>query len=110
MQSAKPEQIVYKLLEPLSLTNKGSEKVFSGDVRVDPWYPAGNGMRNVGASVTFEPGARSHWHTHPVGQALIVTSGIGLTQEWGKPIQEVRPGDVVICPRRRKTLAWRRSK
>ena len=55
-------------------------------------------MRNVGASVTFEPGARSHWHTHPVGQALIVTSGIGLTQEWGKPIQEVRPGDVIICP------------
>lgn len=68
------------------------------NVRVDPWYPAGNGMRNVGASVTFEPGARSHWHTHPVGQALIVTSGIGLTQEWGKPIQEVRPGDVIICP------------
>lgn len=96
MQSANPEQIVYKLgtFKPY----KGSEKVFTGDVRVDPWYPAGNGMRNVGASVTFEPGARSHWHTHPVGQALIVTSGIGLTQEWGKPIQEVRPGDVIICP------------
>ena len=96
MQSAKPEQIVYKL--GIFKPYKGSEKVFTGDVRVDPWYPAGNGMRNVGASVTFEPGARSHWHTHPVGQALIVTSGIGLTQEWGKPIQEVRPGDVIICP------------
>ena len=49
-------------------------------------------------SVTFEPGARSNWHIHPVGQVLVITSGVGRTQEWGKPVQEVRPGDVVICP------------
>ena len=55
-------------------------------------------MRSIGGSVTFEPGARSNWHIHPVGQALIVTSGVGLTQEWGKPIREIRAGDVVVCP------------
>ena len=55
-------------------------------------------MRSSGGSVTFEPGARSNWHIHPVGQVLIITSGVGRTQEWGKPIRELRPGDVVICP------------
>lgn len=55
-------------------------------------------MRSSGGNVTFEPGARSNWHVHPVGQVLIITSGVGRTQEWGKPIREVRPGDVVICP------------
>ena len=63
-----------------------------------PRASAGNGMRSSGGSVTFEPGARSNWHIHPVGQVLIITSGVGRTQEWGKPIREVRPGDVVICP------------
>ena len=53
-------------------------------------YAANNAMRSSGGSVTFEPGARSHWHVHPVGQVLIVTAGVGLTQEWGKPIQEIR--------------------
>ncbi|MFT0182712.1 cupin domain-containing protein [Pseudomonas benzopyrenica] len=48
--------------------------------------------------VTFEPGARSAWHTHPLGQRLVVMSGVGLTQQWGQPIQELRPGDVVWCP------------
>ncbi len=61
-------------------------------------YAANNAMRSSGGSVTFEPGSRSHWHIHPVGQVLIVTAGVGLTQEWGKPIQEIRAGDVVICP------------
>lgn len=77
---------------------KGSPKYFTGNVRIDPLYPANNAMRSSGGSVTFEPGARSNWHIHPVGQVLIITSGVGRTQEWGKPVQEVRPGDVVICP------------
>ncbi len=77
---------------------RGSEQFFTGSVRIDPLYMADNDMRSSGGSVTFEPGARSHWHIHPVGQALIVTAGVGLTQEWGKPVQEIRPGDVVICP------------
>lgn len=78
--------------------HQGACPVFTGSVRIDPLYPAGNGMRSSGGSVTFEPGARSNWHIHPVGQVLIITSGVGRTQEWGKPIREVRPGDVVICP------------
>lgn len=77
---------------------KGSAQYFTGSVRIDPLYPANGDMRSSGGSVTFEPGARSHWHIHPVGQALIVISGVGLTQEWGKPVQEIRPGDVVLCP------------
>ena len=77
---------------------KGSEQFFTGNVRIDPLYPANNDMRSSGGRVTFEPGARSNWHIHPVGQVLIITSGVGRTQEWGKPIQEVRPGDVIICP------------
>ena len=95
-ETDKSEQVIYRL--GTQAPYKGSDKFFTGNVRVAPWYPAGNGMRSVGASVTFEPGARSNWHTHPVGQALIVTSGVGLTQEWGKPIQEIRPGDVIVCP------------
>ena len=63
---------------------KGSPRFFTGSVRIDPLYPANNAMRSSGGSVTFEPGARSHWHVHPVGQVLIVTSGVGRTQEWGK--------------------------
>ena len=76
----------------------GSTDYFTGRARVDPLSPA-NGDINVStAYVTFEPGARSAWHTHPWGQYLVVTAGVGLTQEWGKPVQEIRPGDVVWCP------------
>ncbi|GAB7529330.1 cupin domain-containing protein [Pseudomonas sp. 3A(2025)] len=71
---------------------------FTGSVRIDMVWPAGDGINASGALVTFEPGSRSAWHTHPVGQRLSVVSGVGLTQEWGKPIQEIRPGDVVYCP------------
>ncbi|MFL6719435.1 MAG: cupin domain-containing protein [Burkholderiaceae bacterium] len=71
---------------------------FTGQVRVDMAWPADDGINASGALVTFEPGARSAWHTHPAGQRLVVVSGIGLTQEWGKPVQEIRPGDVVWCP------------
>lgn len=76
----------------------GPAEYFTGRVRVDPVWTADAGINASGALVTFEPGARSAWHTHPAGQRLVVTSGVGLTQEWGKPVQEIRPGDVVWCP------------
>jgi len=76
----------------------GSSDFFTGRVRVDPVWPANGDISAAGGLVTFEPGARSAWHTHPKGQRLVVTAGVGLTQEWGKPIQEIRPGDVVCCP------------
>ncbi|PMY59749.1 cupin domain-containing protein [Pseudomonas sp. FW305-25] len=76
----------------------GPEDYFSGRVRVDPLFPASSSINASGAYVTFEPGARSAWHTHPAGQRLVVVSGVGLTQEWGKPVQEIHPGDVIVCP------------
>ncbi len=76
----------------------GPAETFVGQVRVDPLFPADNEVRAASAYVTFEPGARSAWHTHPAGQRLVVTSGVGLTQEWGKPVQQIQPGDVVVCP------------
>lgn len=76
----------------------GSAEYFTGLVRVDPLFPASSEINASAAYVTFEPGARSAWHTHPAGQRLVVVSGIGLTQEWGKPVQHIHPGDVVICP------------
>jgi quercetin dioxygenase-like cupin family protein len=77
---------------------KGPAENFTGTVRVDPLFPAIEPMRASAAYVTFEPGARSAWHTHPLGQRLIVTAGFGRTQVWGGPVEEIRPGDVVICP------------
>ena len=71
---------------------------FTGRVRIDPVWPANSDINAAGNMVTFEPGARTAWHTHPKGQYLIVISGVGLYQEWGKPIQVIRPGDVVWCP------------
>ena len=76
----------------------GPSAFFSGRVRVDPLSPAGDAINVSSAYVTFEPGAPSAWHTHPRGQYLVVTAGVGLTQEWGKPMQTIRPGDVVWCP------------
>ena len=76
----------------------GPEATFSGRVRVDQLWPATSGITASGGYVTFEPGARSAWHTHPAGQRLVVISGVGRTQEWGKPVQELRAGDVVWCP------------
>ena len=76
----------------------GPANWFTGRVRVDPVWPADSNINASGAWVTFEPGARSAWHTHPAGQRLVVVSGVGLTQEWGKPVQAIRPGDVVWCP------------
>ncbi|HET6514153.1 MAG TPA: cupin domain-containing protein [Thermodesulfovibrionales bacterium] len=80
-------------------SGKGPEEYFTGTVRVDPLINAPDPARIFGALVTFEPGARTAWHTHPLGQTLIVTAGSGLVQRWGGPIEEIRPGDVVwIAP------------
>jgi len=76
----------------------GPAETFVGKVRVDPLFPADKEVQVSSAYVSFEPGARSAWHTHPAGQRLVVTSGVGLTQEWGKPVQQIHPGDVVVCP------------
>ena len=76
----------------------GAAEFFTGRVRVDPVWPANESINASGAMVTFEPGARSAWHAHPAGQRLYVLSGVGLTQEWGKAVQVIRPGDVVWCP------------
>ncbi|MBB2410671.1 cupin domain-containing protein [Escherichia marmotae] len=76
----------------------GSAENFTGRVRVDPLFNADNDIRVSAAYVTFEPGARSAWHTHPAGQRLIVTAGVGLTQQEGQPVQVIRAGDVVSCP------------
>lgn len=76
----------------------GPAEYFTGRVRVDPVWAADRNINTSGAWVTFEPGARSAWHTHPAGQRLVVLSGVGLTQEWGKQVQIIRPGDVVACP------------
>ncbi|MGV3721071.1 MAG: (R)-mandelonitrile lyase [Actinomycetota bacterium] len=80
----------------------GPAEYFSGSVRVEPLFQAPEPARVVGASVTFQPGARTAWHTHPLGQTLIVTSGLGLAQRWGGPIEEIRPGDVVWFPPQEK--------
>ncbi len=76
----------------------GPAEYFTGRVRVDPLFSASDTINASAAYVTFEPGARSAWHTHPAGQRLVVVSGVGLTQEWGKPVQEIRSGDVIVCP------------
>ena len=77
---------------------QGPAEYFTGNVRVDPLFPAKDSAPFSGAYVTFEPGARSAWHIHPTGQHLLVTAGAGWTQEWGGPIVEVHAGDVVWCP------------
>lgn len=76
----------------------GPEQFFTGRVRIDPVWQADDHLNASGGLVTFEPGARSAWHTHPAGQRLLVTAGVGLVQEWGQPLQVIRPGDVVWCP------------
>ena len=76
----------------------GPAENFTGSARVDPLFQANDSSRMTGAYVTFEPGARTAWHTHPGGQTLIVTAGVGRVQRWGSPVEEIRPGDVVRIP------------
>ena len=76
-------------------SGKGEAEYFTGSVRIDPLFPANNPARAGGVSVTFEPGARTAWHSHPLGQNLIVTAGCGLVQSWGAPVKKIRPGDVI---------------
>ncbi len=79
-------------------STKGPADWFTGSVRIDPLFQVKEPARAAGNSVTFEPGARTAWHTHPLGQILIVLSGCGRAQCWGGPIEEIRPGDVVWIP------------
>ncbi len=77
-------------------SGKGPADWFTGAVRIDPLFPVSPPSRAAGNAVTFEPGARTAWHTHPLGQVLIVTMGCGRAQREGGPIEEIRPGDVVV--------------
>jgi len=79
-------------------SGKGSAEYFTGAVRIDPLLSPPDPARVAGALVTFEPGARTAWHTHPLGQTLIVTAGLGWAQREGGPVEEIRPGDVVWFP------------
>jgi quercetin dioxygenase-like cupin family protein len=79
-------------------SRKGPEEWFTGAVRVDPLFQPHDPSRVSASNVTFEPGARTAWHTHPLGQTLLITAGVGRAQEEGGPIEQVRPGDVVWFP------------
>lgn len=90
---------------PITVTRPGAQpsavapaETFTGSVRVDSRFQGAAPARIGGGIVTFEPGARTAWHTHPLGQTLIVTAGVGLVQAWDGPVQEIRPGDVVWIP------------
>ncbi len=90
------------MTNPITITRAGSRpsaeapaEHFTGHVRFDPLFDASAAAPFSGAYVTFEPGARTAWHTHPAGQHLVVTAGVGRVQEWGKPVEEIRAGDVV---------------
>ena len=95
-QDGKPAQDIVRA--GTQKTVAGPAANFTGDVQVAPLWPASPQIPASGAYVTFAPGARSAWHTHPSGQRLVVVAGTGLVQEWGKPIQELHPGDTVWCP------------
>jgi quercetin dioxygenase-like cupin family protein len=79
-------------------SGRGPAEYFTGKVRIDPLHQANEPARVGCAYVTFEPGARTAWHSHPLGQTLVVTAGCGRVQRWGGPIDEIRPGDVIWTP------------
>src|SRR6266542_3678912 len=79
-------------------SGKGPSDWFTGTVRIDPLFQPNEPARTAAASVTFEPGARTAWHTHPLGQTLIVTGGMGRVQREGGPVEEIRPGDIIWFP------------
>ena len=90
-------------------SNKGPTDWFTGAVRIDPLFQANVPARAAGGSVTFEPGARTAWHTHPLGQTLIVIAGCEWAQREGGPIEEIHPGDCDLVPAGREALAWREA-
>jgi quercetin dioxygenase-like cupin family protein len=90
-------------------SGKGPAEWFTGTVRIDPLFKAPDPARVSGASVTFEPGARTAWHTHPLGQTLIVTAGAGLVQRWGRPYRRNPTRRRGVVSARRETLARRRT-
>jgi 4-carboxymuconolactone decarboxylase len=92
-----PEAIVVTRSEAQA-SRQGPAENFTGSVRVDQPFQAKAPGRASGARVTFEPGARTAWHRHPLGQTLVVTSGVGRVQRWGDPVDEIRPGDLVWIP------------
>jgi quercetin dioxygenase-like cupin family protein len=79
-------------------SGKGPAEWFTGNVRIEPLFQPNDSTRASGNSVAFEPGARTAWHSHPLGQTLIVTAGRGRVQNWGDQIEAIQPGDVVWCP------------
>lgn len=83
-------------------SENGSYEYFTGNVRIDPLFKAGDPSRVTGSIVTFEPGALTAWHSHPLGQILIVTAGCGLVQLWGMQVEEIHPGDTIIIRPREK--------
>jgi 4-carboxymuconolactone decarboxylase len=95
-QAGKPSQTIVRAGSQPS--SKGPAENFTGNVTVAPLFPANASAPYTGAYVTFEAGARSAWHTHPAGQRLVVTAGVGRTAEWGGRVQEIRAGDVIWCP------------
>lgn len=104
-ESAAPPVASNEDSQTISITRSGSQpsrkgpaEYFTGSVRVDPLFQANYPSRTSAALVTFEPGARTAWHTHPLGQTLIVTAGSGWVQQWGGQIEEIRQGDVVRIP------------
>ena len=95
-QASKPMQTILRAGSQPS--SKGPAENFTGNVTVTPLFPADASAPYSGAYVTFEAGARSAWHTHPAGQRLVVTAGVGRTAEWGGRVQEIKAGDVIWCP------------
>src|SRR5215213_11642125 len=95
-QAGRPSQTILRAGSQPS--SKGPAENFTGNVTVTPLFPANASASYSGAYVTFEAGARSAWHTHPAGQRLVVTAGVGRTQEWGGRVQEFKAGDVIWCP------------
>jgi 4-carboxymuconolactone decarboxylase len=98
LSSAPDERAVVVLRSQAQASRQGPAENFTGSVRVDQVFQASTPGRVSGARVTFEPGARTAWHSHPLGQTLIVASGVGRVQRWGDPIEEIRPGDLVWIP------------
>jgi quercetin dioxygenase-like cupin family protein len=96
--SAEPDNGITVTRAGSQPSTQGAAENFTGSVRVDSRYQRSDPARIGGGIVTFEPGARTAWHTHPLGQTLIVTAGTGFVQHWDGPIQEIKPGDVVWIP------------